>query len=624
VPELRPKATLVEDKRERSTDCENPACDYSTGFDWDAEAERRAEARYATAHRGRSAVSQPPKAILYAAKSTEDKHGSIPDQLNDGRKLASERDLDAVAEYSDEAASAYHGDRGPGLVRAMAHCEQIAPCALIVQHSDRLARGDAKQARHLIEIVLWAIKNDVALLSVQDPEMLSGGEMGLLMGVIGGMRNHQDSKRKSAAVKSGMRRAAERGQFIGGRRPYGYRHRDTDDDGSTSGPLVVDGAEAAVVRRIFSDYLRAASQRQIAITLNDERVPTLTGTRWYATTVAGMLRNPLYKGWVTHNGESYPAVAPDGQPTHEPIIDAETWERARQRREALSDGPGRGRGRRTRGSHLFTGGLLRCSCGAPMSPVTKPTRTPGKLYEVYTCAHRLHHGAGACTQPPIKREAVDAAVWRYFQDVAFDAQATRESITAEAQRSLAELNAQHTQAERELARTESALERIESDYIAGEIDAKRWTRLEARLRSEMEAAREQAAQHARQRTSVEAAIAQFDTDAVLIEELSTIRKLVAGEAQDGSQDGLESFRIVLRRLFVGFELLTSENWMGSGALAGQGQLDDSLRVGGGYSLLPCVRPEAVDYAVDSAEDWPAIRRASLSFSDNFQARLPAW
>jgi hypothetical protein len=99
----------------------------------------------------RGAVNKPTKAVLYAAKSTEDKHGSIPDQLNDGRKLASERDLDAVAEYSDEAASAYHGDRGPGLERAMAHCQQIAPCALIVQHSDRLARGDAKQARHLIE-----------------------------------------------------------------------------------------------------------------------------------------------------------------------------------------------------------------------------------------------------------------------------------------------------------------------------------------------------------------------------------------------------------------------------------------------------------------------------------------
>ena len=108
----------------------------------------------------------------------------------------------------------------------MAECERLSAahgsCALIVQHSDRLARGDAKQARHLIEIVLWAIKATSSCSSVQDPEMLAGGDMALLMGVIGGMRNHQDSKRKGLAVKGGIRRrAVERGQFVGGRRPYG-------------------------------------------------------------------------------------------------------------------------------------------------------------------------------------------------------------------------------------------------------------------------------------------------------------------------------------------------------------------------------------------------------------------
>ena len=36
---------------------------------------------------------------------------------------------------------------------------------LIVQHSDRLARGNAKQARHLVEIVTWAIKHDVTIRS---------------------------------------------------------------------------------------------------------------------------------------------------------------------------------------------------------------------------------------------------------------------------------------------------------------------------------------------------------------------------------------------------------------------------------------------------------------------------
>lgn len=37
-------APMDEDKHERCVEC--PECGYADGFDWDAEAERRAEARY--------------------------------------------------------------------------------------------------------------------------------------------------------------------------------------------------------------------------------------------------------------------------------------------------------------------------------------------------------------------------------------------------------------------------------------------------------------------------------------------------------------------------------------------------------------------------------------------------
>jgi hypothetical protein len=106
-------------------------------------------------------------------------------------------------------------------------------------------------------VVLWAIKHDVELLSVQDPEILAGSDLALLLGAIGGMRNHQDSKRKSLAVKDGMRlRATQRGRYMGGRRPFGYRYRDTREDGRGTGPIVPYEPEAAVVRRVFAQYVR--------------------------------------------------------------------------------------------------------------------------------------------------------------------------------------------------------------------------------------------------------------------------------------------------------------------------------------------------------------------------------
>jgi hypothetical protein len=51
------------------------------------------------------------KCVLYAAKSTEDKHASIPTQLEDGRRLAVEQSWEIVGEFQDERFSAYSGNR---------------------------------------------------------------------------------------------------------------------------------------------------------------------------------------------------------------------------------------------------------------------------------------------------------------------------------------------------------------------------------------------------------------------------------------------------------------------------------------------------------------------------------
>ena len=75
------------------------------------------------------------QAVIYAAKSTEDTHGSIGTQLEDGRKLAARHGFTVAGEYQDEAKSAYHGNRGQGLADAIQHCERLGESALIVQHS---------------------------------------------------------------------------------------------------------------------------------------------------------------------------------------------------------------------------------------------------------------------------------------------------------------------------------------------------------------------------------------------------------------------------------------------------------------------------------------------------------
>jgi DNA invertase Pin-like site-specific DNA recombinase len=130
------------------------------------------------------------RCVVYAAKSTEDKRGSIPDQLRDCRAEI-ERSSDRVVEdeYVDEKVSAFTRNRGPGLQDAMRHAEELAQAyggaELWAQHSDRLARGDGRTARHAVEIALWALKRDVRVRTVQDPDTFRD----LLYAVVTGQRN---------------------------------------------------------------------------------------------------------------------------------------------------------------------------------------------------------------------------------------------------------------------------------------------------------------------------------------------------------------------------------------------------------------------------------------------------
>src|SRR5688572_7782944 len=111
-------------------------------------------------------------AVIYAAKSTEDAHGSIPTQLADCRTAALALGRTIVGEHSDESASAFKGNRGAGLASAKADAIHAAAehgaAELWVQHSDRLARGDGLTADHLAEVFFALRRQGVRLRSVQD------------------------------------------------------------------------------------------------------------------------------------------------------------------------------------------------------------------------------------------------------------------------------------------------------------------------------------------------------------------------------------------------------------------------------------------------------------------------
>jgi site-specific DNA recombinase len=466
--------------------------------------------------------------VVYAAKSTLDAKGSIPTQLLDGRELAELGGLTVVAEHTDEAASAYHGNRGPGLARAQDDAEGLArehgECALIIQHSDRLARGDGIQAAHLVEYALWAIKAGVKLRSVQDPQTFGD----LLYTVVTGQRNHEDSRRKSLSVKDGLERRARRG-LTSGQRIYGYQLR-PDGEG-----LDVDPFEKTIVQRIFREFIAGKNVTHIARSLNADGVRTNKGKMWRQSTVGQMLANPVYIGMVRYHDEVLPG-------RHEPLIDQRTWDEATALRAAR---PSQGRGRMPKGSHLFRKGLLRCECGQALTP-----RTNYVGHQVYVCVGKQINGRDFCDMPHVWRSTIDTAVFNYFTQLGLDLDATRRAVAASSERKLGEIDALLQGAEREAQRAQERYARVRRDYTNGDITAAEWRELREELMTERDAAEAQAARLLASRDEIAAAAEQLDHEHDALRQLAEIRRAIAGDIQ--AAEGVDAVRAALMRLFEAF------------------------------------------------------------------------
>jgi DNA invertase Pin-like site-specific DNA recombinase len=522
-------------------------------------------------------------AILYAAKSTKDEHASIPAQLEEGRAEARGDGRTVVDEFEDENKSAYSGNRGKDLVRAMRLAEEQArihgECALYIQHSDRLARGDGIQAAHLVEYALWAIKSGVRIISKQDPQTFGD----LLYAVVTGQRNHEDSRRKGLAVKAGLARRRRKGLYTG-RALYGYRYvRDDDEDEERH--LVLDPDTAPVVARMYAEYLKGQGDSAIARALNADGITTAGGRRWRACTVRAVLRNPVYAGLIRDGDELIPA-------RHEAIIDRNSWAEAQELRAARARTHKRGRHPVDR--HLFRKGFLRCESGGSMMPVT--TRKPnGKAYGYYRSCVRSAD-PGACTMPQIPRARVDDAVYEYFRDLELDTAATRAQLADAIERTVARAKELLASAEHQEREAAARLARVKGDYVAGDLTASEWRELREELEPQAVAALAEVERLREQLAEAEAAVELDDIEAEVLETLAEIRSALAEEVKDA--DGAAAVRAVLMRLFDGFVLHRGEP---------DGQGDEP--VGDGWWIEPVLGRHTVDRY--DAKLRPVLGRSSL-------------
>jgi site-specific DNA recombinase len=203
--------------------------------------------------------------------------------------------------------------------------------------------------------------------------------------------------------------ARRKGKWTGGPIPLGYTVKDKR--------LVVNEAEAVLVREIFDLYLEQRSALAVARILNERHLSSQgppgehgavhDARPWTNADILRLIRTSIYAGYIRSHGELY-----DGE--HEAIVDRDAFSRV----QTILDEAARTRSDPSRNPAYFLRGLLRCACGSAFTPAS--TRKGRKEYRYYRCNRRDKEGREACPSSPLPADAIETYVIERLREVAGD------------------------------------------------------------------------------------------------------------------------------------------------------------------------------------------------------------
>ncbi|ACV62388.1 Resolvase domain protein [Desulfofarcimen acetoxidans DSM 771] len=246
---------------------------------------------------------QPQKRVCaYCRVSTDsrEQHNSFSVQLEYYKSfIENHEDWQFAGIYADEARSGTKLQKRDDFLRMMKDCEDGKVDMIITKSVTRFARNtvDSIQAiRRLKElgVAVFFEKENINSLSEKSEQMLT-----ILSSLAQGEAESVSTNNKWAAIKR-----FQDGTFILGTPAYGY----TKDE---NGELVIQEEAAAVVRRIFHEYLNGKGTYAIAKDLSEEGLPTIrSAEKWNDGVIKEMLLNPIYTGKLLHQKTMTTEVLP--------------------------------------------------------------------------------------------------------------------------------------------------------------------------------------------------------------------------------------------------------------------------------------------------------------------------
>jgi len=293
----------------------------------------------------------------------------------------------AVADDYDDGGFSGGNMERPALRRLLGDIEAGRIDIVVVYKIDRLSRSLADFAR-MVEV----FDRCGVSFSAVTQQINSATSMGRLM--LNVLLSFAQFEREVTGerIRDKIAASKAKGMWMGGPLPLGYDVQNR--------LLVVNEAEATVVRRIFADFARDRSTTHMVRNYAVEGIRTKTGRTFCKQSIYKLLHNRMYLGEIVHKGRYYL-----GQ--HPPILTVAQWQAAHdvlaqtaeERRAAVAtDG---------RGLPLLRG-LIFTTSGERLIP-TRTTKK-GQCYRYYTPSKDRHFGAGASNFGSLPAESIEALV----------------------------------------------------------------------------------------------------------------------------------------------------------------------------------------------------------------------
>lgn len=361
-------------------------------------------------------------------------------QLEDCRKLATDRGWPVGAEYVDNDVSAFSGKPRRQYARMLADLASGDRDAVIVYNLDRLHRRPVE----LEEFVALCESVGVRDVATVTADIDLGNDDGLFMARIFAAFAAKESGRKSARIRRKMLQNAQAGLPHGSARPFGYE----------ADKITVRESEAAVIREMVDRYLAGQSLRSLTIWLNESQIAPSVATSWQTTAVRQVLSSGRIAGLREHRGEVI------GTAVWPAIITPAERDRVLARMAARS--VTKARSART----YLLSGMLRCGrCGNRLYSQARHSNPQNRVRRYVCLKGPDHGGCGRLTvvAAPVEELLAEAVLARLDSPQLADVLAGKATADAD----VAALAAQVDQCQ-------ERLDELAGLYAEGAITAREW------------------------------------------------------------------------------------------------------------------------------------------------------